>query len=174
MTTNRALQVSENFDASRHHNDLVSAARRSYAEASDVNASGDRSTPVVLRARAGLPFGADAANDPSGGDVNHLDQQTATKCWRAIWCNGYRYLSTRDLATYPPTVVGFGRAIKVLTPLIRSLVDDPDHRQDARSSSTDRSLSCRASAMRVEVVSVRRARPSPATLGRWVREGRTR
>lgn len=173
MTIDRARQVTQNFDSPLRHSYPASPSERPCAGSPDATASGGRPDPVVLPAWASLPFDLDAANDPSG-DFDHMVEEIRGRWWRPIWCNGYRYLATRDLATYPPTAEGFRRAIRVLTPLIQSLVDDPDHRPDARSSSTDRSLSYRDADMRVQVVPVRRARPNPATLARWVREHRTR
>lgn len=108
---------------------------------------------------------------------DHCDaatEQTTRMRWRRFWCNGYRHIAASHPSSYPPTAWGFERAIKVLTPLISSLMHDVNHRSDAGLSNDH--LSEHPSNLNVQDPDVSCCPPAPssATLARWIRQDHAR
>lgn len=176
MKANHAFRVLKPSDSTHRRGEAASSALRACVGSSGAINSGvgrdavlpPTQRPLTLR----KPVSVQEASD--GDRVERAADEAMRARWRGFWCCGYRNLAAADPALYPPTVRGYQRAIEVLTTSIQSIVDDSNPVSDAWPSSADRSSARLAAFRRERVVSVRRARPSPATLARWLRDDRGR
>lgn len=109
--------------------------------------------------------------------ADHRDavaEQTMRIRWRSFWCNGFRHLAASHPLSYPSTAWGFERAIRVLAPLISSLMHDLSHRSDAWPSNDHLPESPSSLKVQDRGVSYCPPAPSSATLARWIRQDRAR